>query len=137
MVAAMQRLSPCLMFVGDQCGNAEAAIELYVSAFPDSEVLEVDRFGPEDEGERGIRRARLRVAGQEVVAMDSAGPHAFTFTPAISLVVACDDEDELDASWARLADGATVLMPLQAYDFSPRFGWLQDRFGVTWQLSLG
>jgi predicted 3-demethylubiquinone-9 3-methyltransferase (glyoxalase superfamily) len=63
--------------------------------------------------------------------MDSAGPHRFTFTPAISLVVECDREDELDA-----ADGATVLMPLQAYDFSPRFGWQQDRFGVTWQLSL-
>jgi predicted 3-demethylubiquinone-9 3-methyltransferase (glyoxalase superfamily) len=66
----------------------------------------------------------------------SASAHSFTFTPAISLVVECDREDELDAAWARLADGATVLMPLQAYDFSPRFGWLQDRFGVTWQLSL-
>jgi uncharacterized glyoxalase superfamily protein PhnB len=51
-------------------------------------------------------------------------------------VVECDREDELDAAWARLADGATVLMPLQAYDFSPKFGWLQDRFGATWQLSL-
>jgi predicted 3-demethylubiquinone-9 3-methyltransferase (glyoxalase superfamily) len=132
----MQRMAPCLMFVGDQCGKAEEAIDLYVSAFVDSAVLEVERFGSEDGGERGIKRARLRVAGRELVAMDSAGPHRFTFTPAISLVVECDSKDELDAAWARLADGATVLMPLQAYDFSPRFGWLQDRFGVTWQLSL-
>jgi predicted 3-demethylubiquinone-9 3-methyltransferase (glyoxalase superfamily) len=124
------------MFVGDQCGKAEEAIGLYVSAFVDSAVLEVERFGSEDEGEPGIKRARIQVAGRELVAMDSPGPHRFTFTPAISLVVECDREDELDAAWARLADRATVLMPLQAYDFSPRFGWLQDRFGVTWQLSL-
>lgn len=132
----MQRVATCLMFVGEQCGRAEEAMELYVSAFADSAVLDVDRFGPADEGQRGVRRARLRIAGREVVAMDSAGEHRFTFTPAISLVVECDREDELDAAWARLSDGATVLMPLQAYDFSPRFGWLQDRFGVTWQLSL-
>jgi predicted 3-demethylubiquinone-9 3-methyltransferase (glyoxalase superfamily) len=132
----MQRLAPCLMFVGDQCGNAEEAMELYVSAFAGGRVLHVERFGPEDEGERGIKRASFELCGREVVVMDSGGPHAFTFTPAISLVVECDDEGELDAAWARLADGATVLMPLQAYDFSPRFGWLQDRFGVTWQLNL-
>jgi predicted 3-demethylubiquinone-9 3-methyltransferase (glyoxalase superfamily) len=108
----------------------------YVSAFADSALLEVERFGSEDEGERGIKHARFQVAGRELVAMDSAGPHHFTFTPAISLVVECDREDELDAAWARLADGATVLMPLQAYDFSPKFGWLQDRFGVSWQIRL-
>jgi predicted 3-demethylubiquinone-9 3-methyltransferase (glyoxalase superfamily) len=124
------------MFVGDQLGKAEEAMDLYVSAFVDSAVLEVERFGSEDDGERGIKYARFQVAGRELVAMDSAGPHRFSFTPAISLVVECDREDELDAAWARLSDGATVLMPLQAYDFSPKFGWLQDRFGVTWQLRL-
>jgi predicted 3-demethylubiquinone-9 3-methyltransferase (glyoxalase superfamily) len=132
----MQRLAPCLMFVGDQCGKAEEAMELYVSAFEGSRVIDVERFGPDDEGERGIKHARFEVAGREVVAMDSAGPHPFSFTPAVSLVVECDGEQELDAAWTRLIDGGTVLMPLQAYDFSPKFGWLQDRFGVTWQLSL-
>ena len=131
----MQRLAPCLMFVGDQYGRAEEAMALYVSAFADAEVLEVERFGP-DEGQQGLKRARLRLAGREVVAMDSAGPHRFGFTPAISLAVDFDADGELDAAWARLSEGATVLMPLQAYDFSPRFGWLQDRFGVTWQLNL-
>jgi predicted 3-demethylubiquinone-9 3-methyltransferase (glyoxalase superfamily) len=124
------------MFVGDQCGKAEEALDLYVSAFDDSAVLDVERFGPEDGGERGVKRARLRIAGRELVAMDSGGPHQFTFTPAISFVVEFDSEDELDAAWARLVDGGAILMPLQAYDFSPKFGWLQDRFGVTWQLSL-
>jgi predicted 3-demethylubiquinone-9 3-methyltransferase (glyoxalase superfamily) len=124
------------MFVGDQCGNAEEAMELYVSAFEGSRVISVERFGPEDEGEQGIKHARFQVAGRELVAMDSAGPHEFSFTPAISLVVECDGEEELEAAWTRLLDRGTVLMPLQAYDFSPKFGWLQDRFGVTWQLSL-
>jgi predicted 3-demethylubiquinone-9 3-methyltransferase (glyoxalase superfamily) len=130
MIPAVARLAPCLMFVGDQCGNAEAAMELYVSAFADSEIVDVER------SDHGIRRARFRVAGQELVAMDSDGPHAFTFTPAISLVVEFDDEGDLDGAWEKLSEGGTALMPLQAYDFSPKFGWLQDRYGVSWQLSL-
>lgn len=124
------------MFVGEECGNAEAAITLYASAFDDSEVLEVDRFEPADDGTAGIQHARLRLAGRELVLMDSPGPHKFSFTPAISLAVDFDQEGELDTAWAQLVEGATVLMPLQAYDFSARFGWLQDRFGVTWQLRL-
>jgi predicted 3-demethylubiquinone-9 3-methyltransferase (glyoxalase superfamily) len=124
------------MFVGEQCGKAEEAMERYVSAFEDSRVVSVERFGREDEGEPGIKHARFELAGQEVVTMDSAGPHQFSFTPAISLVVEFDGEEQLDAAWTRLIDGGTVLMPLQAYEFSPKFGWLQDRFGVTWQLSL-
>ena len=69
--------------------------------------------------------------------MDSARRHRVSFTPAISLVLEFDGEEQLDAAWAQLIDGGgTVLMPLQAYEFSPKFGWLQDRFAVTWQLSL-
>jgi predicted 3-demethylubiquinone-9 3-methyltransferase (glyoxalase superfamily) len=124
------------MFVGDQCGKAEEAMDLYVSTFDDSRVVSVERFGPESEGQRGIKRARFELTGVEVVAMDSAGPHQFSFTPAISLVVEFDGEEQLEAAWSRLIDGGTVLMPLQGYEFSPRFGWLQDRFGVTWQMSL-
>ena len=76
-------------FVGDQCGKAEEAIELYVSAFEGARVIHVERFGPEDVGERGIKHARFEVGGREVAAMDSAGPHRFSFTPAISLLVEC------------------------------------------------
>ena len=132
----MQRLAPCLMFVGDQCGRAEEAMELYLSTFDDSRVVSVERWRPEDQGQRGIKQARFELAGREVVAMDSAGPHPFSFTPAISLVVEFDREDQLDAAWTQLGNGGTALMPLQAYEFSPRFGWLRDRFGVTWQMSL-
>jgi predicted 3-demethylubiquinone-9 3-methyltransferase (glyoxalase superfamily) len=125
------------MFVGDQLGRAEEAMDRYVSAFPGSSITAVQRLGPEDAGAPGIRLAHCVVGGQELRLMDSAGPHEFTFTPAISLTVACDTVQELDAAWERLLDGGMALMPLQEYPFSPRFGWLQDRFGVSWQLSLG
>jgi predicted 3-demethylubiquinone-9 3-methyltransferase (glyoxalase superfamily) len=132
----MQKVVPCLMFVGDQCGRAAEAIDLYLSAFPGSRVISIERFGGDAGGEQGVKHARFEIAGQEVAAMDSAADHRFTFTPAISLFVECDDAAVIDAAWNTLADGGQVLMPLQSYDFSPKFGWLQDRFGVTWQLSL-
>jgi predicted 3-demethylubiquinone-9 3-methyltransferase (glyoxalase superfamily) len=132
----MQRIATCLMFVGDQYGKAEEAMNLYVSLFEDSRVLDVERFGPGEEEESGIKRARFLLAGREYIAMDSGGAHPFTFTPAISLFVDCDDEGQLDAAFAKLSDGGSVLMALQAYPFSPRFGWVADRFGVSWQLNL-
>ncbi|MGN6378336.1 MAG: VOC family protein [Gaiellales bacterium] len=131
----MQRIATCLMFVGDQCGRAEEAMELYVSAFDDARIVEIERFAP-DAQERGVRRAWFTVAGRDLVAMDSAADHRFTFTPAISLTVDFDDAGELDRAFALLADGGAILMPLQEYDFSPRFAWLNDRFGVSWQLNL-
>jgi len=123
------------MFVGDQHGNAEEAMNFYVSVFDDSRVLEVERFGP-DEDESGIKRARFLLAGREYIAMDSGGEHRFTFTPAMSLVVEFDSESQLDEAFAKLTDGATILMALQPYPFSPKFAWLQDRYGVSWQLNL-
>ena len=131
----MERIATCLMFVGEQYGQAEEAMNQYVSVFANSRVLSVDRFGPA-EPEAGIRHARFVLAGREFVAMDSGGAHQFTFTPAISLFVDFDSEVLLDQAFGGLSDGATVLMPLQAYPFATKFGWLQDRYGVSWQLNL-
>ena len=124
------------MFADDQFSNPQQAIDLYTSAFGDASVLEVEHSEPGNEGERPIKRRRFQVAGEELMAMVRLGAPAFTFTPAISLFVDFDGEDELDAAWSRLAEGASVLMPLQTYDFSAKFGWLADRFGVTWPLNL-
>jgi predicted 3-demethylubiquinone-9 3-methyltransferase (glyoxalase superfamily) len=131
----MQEIATCLMFVGDQYGRAEEAMRLYVSLFEESRVLEVERFGAEEE-ESGVKQARFVLAGREYIAMDSGREHPFTFTPAMSLFVDCDSERQLDEAFAELSDGATILMPLQAYPFSAKFGWLADRFGVSWQLNL-
>ncbi len=62
--------------------------------------------------------------------------HGFGFTPAMSLFVECESEAELDAAFGRLSEGGNVLMPVGNYGFSSRFGWLTDRFGVSWQLNL-
>jgi predicted 3-demethylubiquinone-9 3-methyltransferase (glyoxalase superfamily) len=130
----MQRIATCLMFVGDQYGRAEEAMRLYVSLFDESRVLDVERFGPQDE-ESGLKRARFLLAGREYIAMDSGRAHPFTFTPAMSLFVDCDSEQRLDEAFAELSDGGSILMALQPYPFSPKFGWLADRFGVSWQLN--
>ena len=124
------------MFVGDHYGQAEEAMNLYVSLFEDSRVLHVERFR-DDEEESGVKYGRFVLAGREFAAMDSGGPHAFTFTPATSLVVEFDDERKLDEAFATLSDGGAVLMPLDEYDFSAKFGWVNDRYGVSWQLKLG
>jgi predicted 3-demethylubiquinone-9 3-methyltransferase (glyoxalase superfamily) len=123
------------MFVGDQYGRAAEAMALYVSLFEESRVLDIERFGAEEE-ETGVKRARFVLAGREYIAMDSGREHPFTFTPAMSLFVDCDSEQQLDEAFAELSDGGTILMPLQAYPFSAKFAWLQDRFGVSWQLNL-
>jgi predicted 3-demethylubiquinone-9 3-methyltransferase (glyoxalase superfamily) len=133
----MQSLATCLMFVGDQHGRADEAMNFYVSLFEDSRITDVERYGAgEGEPEGTVKRARFSLKGREFIAMDSGRDHAFTFTPAVSIFVNCDREKEVDELYARLSDGGKVLMPLQAYDFSPRFGWVNDRFGVSWQLYL-
>jgi predicted 3-demethylubiquinone-9 3-methyltransferase (glyoxalase superfamily) len=68
--------------------------------------------------------------------IDSAVDHGFGFTPAISLFVQCDSEDELDGLYGELAEQGQALMPLGSYGFSAKFGWANDRFGVSWQLNL-
>lgn len=118
------RVSPFLTFEG----RAEEAVELYTSLFPDSEVLDLER------SETGGVLARFRVYGQELMAFDSPIPHAHTFTPSLSLFVECASEAEVDAAFARLSEGGQVLMPLGEYPFARRFTWLNDRFGVSWQL---
>ena len=67
---------------------------------------------------------------------DSPAVHAFDFTPSTSLFVTCESVAQIDRLFAALADGGAVMMPLDAYPFSRRFGWVADRFGVSWQLSL-
>ena len=68
--------------------------------------------------------------------IDSHVKHSFTFTPSISIFVECADEIEQQRAFTQLAEGGSVLMPLDNYGFSARFGWVNDRFGVSWQLNL-
>lgn len=127
------KVRPFLMFEG----RAEEAMNAYVAVIPDSEIVEVDRYGPEGAGPEGkVRRALFRIAGQEVYCIDSSVHHAFTFTPAFSFFVECASEAELETCFDALLAGGQALMPLDNYGFSRRFGWLNDRFGVSWQFNF-
>jgi predicted 3-demethylubiquinone-9 3-methyltransferase (glyoxalase superfamily) len=81
-------------------------------------------------------RAAFRVGGQAVRCMDSPVKHAFSFTPASSLFVDFDSLEELTQVADALGEGGKVLMELADYGFSRQFTWLDDRFGVSWQLNL-
>jgi uncharacterized glyoxalase superfamily protein PhnB len=81
-------------------------------------------------------QATFSLAGQPFMCIDSPVKHDFGFTPAMSLFVRCETEAELDRLYATLAEQGTELMPLGDYGFSAKFGWVNDRFGVSWQLNL-
>ena len=133
----MRALTPFLMFCREHHGHAEEAIEFYCSVFEDSRVISIDRYGPGDTEPAGtVRVATFELGGHPVMAIDSAAPHEFTFTPAISMWVECESLDEIERLAAALVDGGAALMPLGDYGFSQRFGWIADRYGVTWQLNL-
>jgi predicted 3-demethylubiquinone-9 3-methyltransferase (glyoxalase superfamily) len=118
-------------------GRAEEALMLYTSLFKDAEVLSVSRYGPGEPGAEGsVKHARFTLAGQEFMCVDSNVRHDFTFTPAMSLYVECDSEDEIDGLYTALGDGGGALMPLGEHGIGRKFGWISDRFGVSWQLSL-
>ncbi len=133
----MQKTTTFLMFVGDQHGRAAEAIEFYLSLFKNSEVTHVERYGPNEGGAEGtVKHAAFTLAGQEYMASDGGLAHEFTFTPAVSIFVQCESEDEIDTLFDRLSQGGSVMMPLDRYPFSEKFGWVADRFGVSWQLNL-
>lgn len=123
-----------LMF---QEGAAEHALALYASVFPGFRVTRVERCGPGEEAPEGVfKLAHVDFCGQSLMVCDSPIGHPFGFTPSMSLLVEFATAGELDAAFATLAGGGEVLMPVDDYGFSRRFGWCNDRFGVSWQLNL-
>jgi predicted 3-demethylubiquinone-9 3-methyltransferase (glyoxalase superfamily) len=111
-------------------------MNFYVGLFEQSEIVRITRYDPNEMRPAGsVHHAVFSLSGQEFMCIDSPAKHDFTFTPAISLFVTCADEAKIARYFAALAEGGQVLMPLDAYPFSPKFGWVQDRFGVSWQLS--
>jgi predicted 3-demethylubiquinone-9 3-methyltransferase (glyoxalase superfamily) len=122
---------PFLMFQGD----AKPAMALYRDVFPDFEQILLQEHA---EGEQAgqIAMARIRIGGQEIMLYDSPPVHDFTFTPATSTFITCDDEAQLRRTAGALSEGGAVLMAADDYGFSALFAWVVDRFGVSWQLNL-
>jgi predicted 3-demethylubiquinone-9 3-methyltransferase (glyoxalase superfamily) len=132
-IATPQKITTFLMFEG----NAEEAMTFYTALFDDAEVVGITRYGAEGPGkDRSVQHATFALVGEQFMCIDSPATHAFSFTPAISLFVHCEDEAEVDRLYAALVEHGTELMPLGNYGFSAKFGWVNDRFGVSWQLNL-
>jgi predicted 3-demethylubiquinone-9 3-methyltransferase (glyoxalase superfamily) len=118
--------------------QAVEAARFYGSLFPDSSVDSIVTLRDTPSGDCDV--VAFRLGGQPFMAI-SAGP-LFAFNPAVSFIVNFDPSrdaharEHLDALWKALIDGGQVLMPLDAYPFSKRYGWLQDRYGLSWQLIL-
>ncbi|CAI2439927.1 VOC family protein [Serratia plymuthica] len=117
-------------------GNALQAIDLYSGLFSSFKVQQLLHYDETPDGQRRIKQASIDFDRQHLVFSDSPVSHDFSFTPAVSLHVNLATEAELERVFARLAEGGEVLMPLDDYGFSARFGWLNDRFGLSWQLNV-
>tara|TARA_R100001143_G_scaffold63594_1_gene73152 strand:- start:9207 stop:9695 length:489 start_codon:yes stop_codon:yes gene_type:complete len=130
------KITTFLMFEG----KAEEAITFYTSLFDDSEIIRITKYGTDGPGgpdaEGTVQNALFTLNGKQYMAIDSFG-HEFTFTPSISLFVKCDSEDEIDTLYEKLMEGGTAAMPIGDYGFSKKFAWVQDRYGVSWQLNYG
>ncbi|MBR9655535.1 MULTISPECIES: VOC family protein [Bacillus cereus group] len=128
-----QKITTFLMFEG----KAEEAMNFYTSLFDQSEIVNISRYDENGPGKEGtVIHATFTLNGQEFMCIDSYVNHNFTFTPAMSLYVTCETEEEIETVFHKLAQDGAILIPLGAYPFSKKFGWLNDKYGVSWQLTL-
>jgi predicted 3-demethylubiquinone-9 3-methyltransferase (glyoxalase superfamily) len=130
-----QKISPFLWFDN----QAEEAVNFYTSIYKNSNISTISRYGEEGARASGRRKGSImtiafQLEGQDYVAING-GP-VFQITQAISFFVNCDTLREIDTLWEKLSEGGTVLMEFDKYPFSEKYGWIQDRFGVSWQLML-
>ena len=131
----MQKIIPFLWFNN----QAEEAVNFYILLFKNSKIESVSRYGKEGAEVSGMPKGSVmtldfQLEGQEFVAING-GP-VFTFSQAVSFFVSCKTPEEIDELWEKLSDGGKVLMKLAKYPFSEKYGWIQDKFGVSWQLIL-
>jgi predicted 3-demethylubiquinone-9 3-methyltransferase (glyoxalase superfamily) len=123
---ARRKITPMIMFVRDVAGKAEQAVRLWTSIFPDGKVGDLMHYGkgeePDQEGT--LKYGNFSLFGQEFVAMDSAHDHQFSFNEAISFIVNCETQAEIDDYWYKLS----------AVPEAEQCGWLKDKFGFSWQI---
>lgn len=118
-MASKQKITPFLWFND----NAEQAMDFYTSVFKNSKIVSVSRYGDAGPGPKGsVMVGKFEIEGQEFLALNG-GPN-FTFTEAISLVVNCETQAEVDAYWDKLSAGGKIQ----------QCGWLKDKFGLSWQI---
>ena len=121
-----QKITPTLMFVGGVCGKAEEAINFYASVFHNAKVGDIFRYskGEEPDNEGTVKYEAFTLEGQQFAAMDSAREHNFNFNEAMSFMVHCDNQQEIDYYWGKLS----------AVPAAEQCGWLKDKYGLSWQI---
>lgn len=121
-----QKIIPTLMFVGEQCGKAEEAIQFYTSVLKGTKIKDILRYGmdasPNTPGT--VQHMEFTLENVDFAAMDSAYDHEFSFNEAISIVINCDTQEEIDYYWDRLS----------AVPEAEQCGWLKDKYGFSWQV---
>ena len=130
-----QKITPVIMYVGDMCGKTEEAVNMYVEVFKEApnagdtktsvDFIQRYQAGQDPDQEGTVQYASFTLQNMVFGAMDSAREHNFTFTEAISFVIYCDNQEEIDYYWAKLS----------AVPESEQCGWLKDKFGVSWQVA--
>ena len=135
-MTTLHKITPFLWFEG----QAEEAMHFYTNIFDNARIVSIRRYpagpleGPMAGMEGKVLSAVFQLAGRQFMALDG-GPY-FKFTPAVSFFINCETEADIDTLWSELSNGGSALMPLQAYPFSPKFGWVADQYGLSWQLNL-
>ncbi|MET3292155.1 VOC family protein [Brevibacillus fluminis] len=127
MGPSTQKMTPFFLF----SGQAEEAMNFYTSIFDDSEINHISHHA-----DGKVLQASFTLKGQQFKCIDNTNGDRHAFTPALSIFVTCDTDDEIEHVFAKLSDGGFVMMPLASYPFSEKFAWVADRFGVSWQLNL-
>ena len=120
-----------------QDGNAEQAMEFYLTIFKNSRVIKINRWpkgGPVEEGK--IMQAVFEINDHQFMCSDSPAIHDWNFSPAVSNYINCESEEEINSLFKKLSTQGKITMPLNNYGFSKFFGWVIDQFGVSWQLNL-
>ena len=121
-----QSITPMLMFVGQQSGRAEEAINFYSSVFHDAKVDHILRYSKDDKPDKEgtIKHGGVSLEGESFAVMDSARAHSFTFNEAISFMVRCNTQEEIDYFWPKFSVDPKA----------EQCGWLKDKFGLSWQI---
>jgi predicted 3-demethylubiquinone-9 3-methyltransferase (glyoxalase superfamily) len=120
-----QKLTPSLMFTQHHAGKAEQAVQFYTSIFKDSSVIGILKYSAEDPDVEGtVKHAQFKLGNQVFMAMDSSLGHNFSFNEALSFVIDCDTQEEIDYYWGKLS----------AVPEAEQCGWLKDQFGISWQI---
>jgi predicted 3-demethylubiquinone-9 3-methyltransferase (glyoxalase superfamily) len=120
-----QKIKPSFLFVGEQYGKAQEAMEFYTNVFPQSKVISVQEYlAGEPQPEGNLKFGEFSLGKERFVAMDGFGDHQFSFNEGLSFVVNCDTQIEIDEYWSKLSEGG----------LESQCGWLKDKYGISWQI---